>query len=129
MKKETKSKSKKLAPSKRNTRAAIQIAARARAVQRRGAVEKASQMLRYYGVEHERGDSLIVAHRFKVLIAFDSDDILVGIKKHAKAIDSQVVHIPAHLFRKPAQFQKAINDAIGRKPIYAKGHLIQRQDK
>lgn len=113
----TKTQSKKLP--RLNRRVLLQSVARARAAQRRGAIEQAAHLLRYWGIQHERGDSLIIAPRYKVVIAFDSDDLLEGVTKHAKIIDSQVVHIPAHLFRKPTQFRQAISNAVNRKPVYA----------
>jgi len=53
------------------------------------------------------------------MIAFDSLDLLEGIEKHAKVIDSEVVHIDAALFRKPAAFKHALLNAINKKPVYS----------
>lgn len=123
--KRVKTQSKKLARTKQSQRVTIQMVARARAVKRRGAVEQAAHLLRHWGIEHDRGESLIIAPRYKVVIAFDSDDLLEGIRQHAKTIDSQVVHVPAHLFLKPEQFRKAVGDAIGRKPVYAGSKVVR----
>jgi hypothetical protein len=89
-------------------------------LQRRRAVERAAAQLRRFAIPFDRGDSIIICTRHKVMFAFDySQDSLDALKKDAAISGSVLVHFDKSTFKDTKLFDTTLIAAIDCKPIYA----------
>jgi len=107
-------------PAKKRIPSKVIKSTKQRTETRRRAVERAAAQLRRFAIPFELGDSIIIATRHKVMIAFDHpEDSIPGLRAHAEATGTRFVHIDADYFSLPTLFDAMVVDAINAKPIYA----------
>jgi hypothetical protein len=96
-------------------------------LQRRRAVDRAAAQLRRFAIPFDKGDSIIICTRHKVVLAFDHpESAMEGLRKDASISGSVLVHFDANTFKHTQLFDAMVIEAIDRKPVYAgkKGGMI-----
>src|SRR5688572_27710650 len=67
---------------------------------RRRAVDRAAAQLRRFAIPFDKGDSIIICTRHKVMFAFDHpEDSFEGLRKEAAISGSVLVHFDADTFK------------------------------